>query len=268
MTQWNFKWTLGLLFSGVTAIFIVYHGKENVVNNDISYLIAPFTAVVAGCIALCRLGWQGKRALVVRDILIGSTLWFFGEVVLLILAWRGMDASPSLADILFCIGYLFFGRAVILEADLFEVHWKKLNFHVLAFLVTVFAGIAGVVGYIGAKGYDGDASILTNIATLSWSVGDLIVGGLSLVLLVMVWEYRCGTVRREWMWFMGALLLHLVADTAYSLSPAVIVDGSWMNTFLNVLWIGGYFCIAGYFLEMEGELRRFRSEKLCVLKSI
>lgn len=258
MKQWNFKWTLGLLFSGVIGLFIAYHGKANVVNNDISYLIAPFTAVVAGCIALCRLGWQGNRALVVRDILIGSTLWFFGEVVLLILAWRGMDASPSLADILFCVGYFFFGRAVILEADLFEVQWKKLNFHVLALLVTAFAALAGVVGYIGAKGFDSHVSTIANIATLSWSVGDLIVGGLSLVLLVMVWEYRGGTVRREWMWFIGALLLHLVADTAYSLSPAVIVDGSWINTLLNILWMGGYFCIAGYFLEMDGELRRVR----------
>jgi hypothetical protein len=258
MRQWNFKWTLGILFVGVTALFIIYHGKENVVNNDISYLIAPFTAVVAGCIALCHFGWEGKRALVVRDMLIGSTLWFFGEVVLLILAWRGMDASPSLADLLFFIGYFFFGRAVILEADLFEVQWKKLNFHVLAFLVTAFAALAGVVGYIGAKGYDGDASMLTNVAILSWSVGDLIVGGLSLVLLVMVWEYRDGTVRREWIWFMGAMLTHLIADTAYSLSPAVIVDGSWTNTLLNIAWMGGYFCIAGYFLEMDAELRRVR----------
>lgn len=268
MKQWNFKWTLGILFAGVTALFIVYHGKANVVNNDIAYLIAPFTAVVAGCIVLCRLGWQGKRALVVRDMLIGSMLWFFGEVVLLLLAWRGMDASPSLADLLFFIGYFFFGRAVIWEAELFAIQWKKLNFHLLASLVTAFAAIAGVVTYMGAKGYDRDASILTNVAVLSWSVGDLIVGALALVLLVMVWEYRSGTVRREWMWFMGALLLHLVADTAYSLSPAVIVDGSWLNTLLNVLWIGGYFCIAGYFLELDGELRRVRREKFCVLKSV
>lgn len=258
MKHGDFRWTLGLLFSFVTALFVLYHGAENVVNNDILYLIAPFTAMVAGCIALCHFGWEGKRAMVIRDMLVGAGMWFSGEVTLLFLAWQGMPASPSPADLFFFIGYLFFGRAVIREADLFTVKWKKLNFHVVAFLMTAFAVMAGVVGYIGAKGFDSEMGILTNIATLSWSAGDLIVGGLSLVLLVMVWEYQGGTVRREWSWFLGALLLHLVADSAYSLSPAVIVDGSWINTLLNVLWVGGYFCIAGYFLEMESEMRRVR----------
>lgn len=258
MKQLNFKWVLGMLYAGVSALFLIYNGVENVVSNDVYYLIAPFTAVTAGFIALFHIGWGGKRAMVIRDVLTGSMLWFIAEVILLVLAWKDMESYPSLADTFFLVGYFFFARAIIRESKLFEVQWKKLHFQLVAVLMALFAGITGLVTYVGARGYDSGESILVNFTTISWSLGDLIVGGLALVLLAMAWEYRNGTVRREWLWFIGAIFAHLIADTVYSFNPEVIVDGSWLNTFLNILWMGGYFLFAGYFLEIDREMRRIR----------
>lgn len=258
MSQWNFKWILGLLYAGVSVLFLVFNGVENVVSNDIYYLIAPFSAVVGGIIVLMHLGWDGKRAMMIWDVLVGSILWLVAEIILLYLAWNSLDPYPSLADAFFLVGYFFFARAIYRESKLFVVKWGSVNFQVLAFLITTFAMIAGVVGYIGANGYDSEASMLANFTTISWSVGDVIIGGLALILLAMVWEYRGGTVRREWLWFIGAILLHLIADTIYSLNPEVIVDGSWLNTFLNILWMGGYFLFAGYFLQIDQEMRKVR----------
>ncbi len=102
--------------------------------------------------------------------------------------------------------------------------------------------------------------MLVNMATLSWSVGDLIMGGLGLILLVMVWNYKNGLVRREWIWFMCAVLVNLVADTTYNLSPQATASGSLMTVFLNSMWVSAYFLFTGYFLQMRRELERLQTK--------
>jgi hypothetical protein len=260
MKNLNFKWLLAVLYCGLILSFFLYQGEENLVLNLTVYLIAPLSAVFAGIITLRRLGWQGRRAAVLKYVLFGLFLWLFGELVILYFAQEGMDPYPSIADALFLAGYALFSAAVISEAKLFDLHWKKIDPQVLWGLGSGLALVVGVVGYIAVTGYDSESGLLVSLTTISWSIGDLIMGGLALVLLAMAWNYREGMVKREWLWFILAALVNLVADTIYNLSPEAMLEGTNLTLFLNSLWSGAYFLLAGYFLQLNSELKKMQTK--------
>lgn len=259
MTKINFKWILLIIYSALLIIFWKYQGPENLIFNLKMYLIAPLTAIISGLLTLKVLGWGGKRSSVFKLTLFALILWFFAETVLLYLAWKGSDTYPSLADLLFILGYILYSLSVIKEAKVFNLNWNQLASKVKSFLALLFIGIVGTSVYIMTKGYDPEAGLLSNIATISWSMGDLSVGSLSIILLALSWNYQGGAVRRIWFWFIAAVALNFIADMIYSLNPSVIVDGSLLNSFLNAMWMGAYFCFAGYFLEMRSILLKLKS---------
>jgi len=267
MNKLSYQWILGLLYSGLITIFLFFRGAEYVFFNQLLYLIAPLTALLAGFITISRLGWQGKRADVLKHILLALSSWFLGELSLLYFIWKGIETSPSIADTFFIAGYIIFCRAILLKTRLYDLHWKTINPRLLAALFSLFILVVGLVSYIGARGYNPGESMLVNLTTFSWSVGDLVMGGLGLILLALLWQYREGSVKQAWMWFLGAVITNLIADTIYNLNPEVIVDGSWANWFLNMLWVGAYLMFAGYFLEIGGSYSQM-SEAFLILAGV
>ncbi len=261
MKKTNFKWLLGLVYFGLILVFLIFQGEENLVINLTFYLIAPLTSLAAGIITLRRLGWVGKRAMVLKFLLAALALWFLGEFMTLYYAWKGVSPYPSLGDVFFIAGYALFSTAVIFEARLFNLNLKKINPRLLSALGIILALLVILVSYFGVIGYKQEESLLVNLTTLSWSVGDLVMGGLGLILLAMVWEYRGGSVKREWLWFICAVFVTLLpADIIYNLNPEAINSGSSLNLFLNSMWVGAYFLFAGYFLEMNDELKRIQTK--------
>lgn len=260
MKKFDFKIFLVLVFILVTTFFLIFSSEENIVIRHIVYLLGPITAVVAGLIAMKSLGWNGRRATIVASILVGVGLWLLGETATLYFVWKGIDTYPTIADFFFVSGYVFYTLAVVLKIKLFGLHWGKVNTIRWFVLGVSFILITLVVVYMTVLGYDPEGSFLANFTGFSWSLGDLVAGGLSLVLLAMIWEYKDGSVRIGWLWFMGAIFANLVADAVYSLNPGVILEGSWTSIILNSVWIAGYCMFAGYFLEVIREIKKIENK--------
>ena len=240
--------------------FLIFSSEGNIVIRHIVYLLGPIIAVVAGIITMRSFGWRGRRATIVASVLVGVGLWLVGETATLYFVWKGVDTYPTIADFFFVSGYIFYTLAVILKIKLFGLHWKKVSLKRLLILGIFFLLITIVVGYMALLGYDPEGGFLVNFTVFSWSLGDLVAGGLSLILLAMIWEYKDGLVRIGWLWFMGAILANLVADAVYSLNPGVILEGSWTSIILNSVWIAGYCMFAGYFLEVHREIQRIENK--------
>jgi hypothetical protein len=256
--KFGFFGTLIFIFVAMVITYIIDWGEQDVVIQKLVYLIGPTTALVAGAMTLAKIGWQGKRANVVKNVIAALTLWLLAEIVTLYMVWMKIETYPSVADALFLLGYIMFSAAVVSEAKLFDLNWTKLDHKVLAYLGTMFAFMVGLVGYISVLGYNPTESLLASLTTLSWSVGDLIMGGLGLILLAMVWKYRQGTVKRGWLYFMIATLINLIADTIYNLYPNALAEGSALTIVLDAMWTSGYFLMASYFLEIRQQATRFQ----------
>ncbi len=258
MNKMNFKWVLLLIYFGLVTVFLVNWGEFDGTVQKLFYLVAPLVSIVAGMLTLNLLGWQGKRASVLKWVLVALGLWFFGELTTLYMIWKGVSPYPSLADVLFLAGYAVFIRSVALEAKLFDLQWRKLKPSLLATLAIAFILVTAMLSYIAVKAYSPEESLLVNLTTISWSIGDLIMGGMGLMLLAMVWQYRKGAVKWAWLWFMLATVINLIADTIYNLNPEAIFDGSTLTTVLDIMWVGAYFMMAGYFLETRREVEKLQ----------
>ncbi|HCI05357.1 MAG: hypothetical protein UX26_C0027G0005 [Parcubacteria group bacterium GW2011_GWC1_45_9] len=258
MGKINFKWVLLLIYLGLVASFVINWGEFDVAIQKLFYLIAPLTSIVAGILTLNLLGWQGKRSSVLKWVLAALGLWLLGELTTLYLTWKGESPYPSLADLFFLTGYVVFIKSVLLEAKLFDLQWKKLSPFLLTMIAAVFILVTAILGYIAVGAYSPEESLLVNLTTISWSIGDLIMGGMGLMLLAMAWQYRKGLVKKAWQLFMFATLINLVADTIYNLNPEAIYDGSTLTTVLDSMWVAAYFLMAGYFLEIRHEVQKLQ----------
>ena len=260
MKNINFKIFLFLIFIITTTLFLIFSGEENVVIRLVIYLIGPITAVVSGMVAMKSFGWSGKKAAIATSVLVGVGLWLLGEIATLYFVWKGVDTYPTIADFFFISGYVFYTLAVVLKIKLFGLVLNKIDIKKLVTLGILFLITALLSGYMALLGYDPEGGFLVYFVSFSWVLGDLVAGGLSLILLAMAWEYRGGLVRIEWLWFLGALFANLVADSVYSLNPRIIAEGSVLSILLDIVWIAGYCMFAGYFLERYKNTKELKNK--------
>jgi hypothetical protein len=261
MKKIGFPWFLGIIYIILIGLFSVNWGEFDVLIQKILYLIAPITALASGWLTLLRMGWQGKRATILKHVIMALGFWLVAEVLTLYATWKGFEQYPSISDVCFWIGYILFSVAIIQEAKLFNFHVGKINKIVLLFLVVLYGCIIAIVGYFGIViAYKPDETWLVNAATISWSIGDLINGGLGMVLLAMAVQYHEGIVKRSWVWFVGATIINLLADTIYNMYPNALTDGSLLTLILDFMWVGGYFLYAGYFLEIRRNIYQIQKK--------
>jgi hypothetical protein len=262
MKKISFIPMLIFIFLSIASAFFINLGTKDVVTQKTVYLIGPIIAIIAGLMSLRKMGWKGKRPSVIINVIIALCLWFIAECITLYMIFVGVEPYPSLSDLFFLVGYVFFSRAVYLEARLFDLNIKKLNKRVSLLLGLAFVFVVGIVISMAIKGFRPEDSLLANLTTISWSMGDLIMGGLSIALLAMVWTYRTGTVKKEWLWFISATTINLIADSIYNLNPNAISDGSLWTVVLDLMWVSGYLLMAGYFLEIRKGIIKIQSKTL------
>ncbi len=268
MSKIGSSFMLVLLYLSIVTFFLFHQSENYAALNKAVYLIAPIVPVFAGLILLKNLGWTGQRASVIKWLWAGLILWFMGEISILYFISINQDTYPSIADLFFLTGYASWFRAVILEIRLFSVNWKEIDFSVLSTLGTVFFVMVLITGYIIFLGYDSNEGLLSNLTTVSWTISDLIIAGLALILVSLVWKYKSGSVRREWIWFIGAILVNFVADTIYSLNPDAISDGSLLTILLDSIWISGYFLFTMYFLQINKKILEIQSKASSLKNSV
>ncbi len=123
----GFKWVLTAVYVVIVLLFIHFRGDEHLTLINIIYMSAPAIAILGGIFTLRRLGWNGKRAQILKIMLLALVSWFVAESISLYLTWKGDQPYPSLADVFFLSGYGLFSIAVIQEVRLFGLHWEKMS---------------------------------------------------------------------------------------------------------------------------------------------
>jgi hypothetical protein len=256
MQKLNFRWWLAIIYLVLLTLYFINRGAANVVTQKLIYLVAPLVSLVSGKLTLDAVGWQGKRATVLKIFLFGLILWFIGEAYTAYMAWIKVEYYPSLSDVLYWIGYLLFPLAFILEMKLFNLRLNQLPPLVLTILGFAFTLVALVIGYIAVTiGYKPQESLLVNFATISWSIGDFITGTLGLILFAMSWQYKQGMVKKAWIWVAYSFFVFLIADIIYDIYPDALYAGSPLSMVLDFTWMGCYMLIAGFFLQILEQIK-------------
>jgi hypothetical protein len=254
------KLLLAALYIVGIAIFFTHQTEEAYISNSLVYLSGPIAAFVAGFFVLRRTGWTGKRSVTLQWVWFSAILWMLAEFVYSYLMYQGSELYPSLADVLFLLGYIGFAIALVSELRLFNLKLSNIPTSRLSFLALVFAAALSFFTYIAINSYDESVGWFVNLVTLGWSIGDIITGGLALLLLGLIWDYQGGTVRYEWLWILLGLAANFAADTVYSLNPEIVTSVSFTGTVLNAIWYLGYFFFAAYFVQIYEGVTRFQNK--------
>jgi hypothetical protein len=171
---------------------------------------------------------------------IGEVIWNYYELILHI------KPFPSFADVFYLLAYplIFFG--LLNEVSIGAIHWKKIN-RAIFFLFTIASlCLAVLVFYFGVYvAYDVKESLLANIIAMGYGVGDLVLIVTNMFVLILVWEFRGGSLSRTWIVIFVSLLCMLLADILFALYPDQYQAQLWIyKNSLDSLWMLSYLLFA------------------------
>jgi hypothetical protein len=254
------KYSLLTVFILISLFFATYSSDEYYVTNAFIYLFGPLSAAIVGLFVLNSVGWSGKKMRTVRWMWYGLVSWLVAEITYFYLLYKGLELYPSLADLFFIFGYVGFTVAVLYELQLFKLRVSNISNKRLVSIAALFVLVLGFYGFIAIQGWNTDVAVWVNLVTMSWSIGDIIVGGLTLLLLCLMWDYADGMVSREWIWIILAFTANFIPDTLYTLDPDRINTPVLVVAVMNILWFMGYFFFISYFLQVRQAVQKIQQK--------
>lgn len=213
--------------------------------NSTLYLFFPVIAVFAG-FRLSRLYAKSVTGRIIAGMSFGLLCWALGEFIWYAFEiFLSIDPFPSVADIFYLLGYLFFVYALMKELTKIKESFKEIHFfHCVTYLIVVSFFIIPVSYYGIYSVYDGDVTMLQNIIAMAYGVGDLLlIVAASLVLLPLL-QHSDGKFARFWNTMTAGFIFFLLADILFGIFTEQYIGDIKIYRYIDFLWIAGYFCFA------------------------
>lgn len=237
-----------VLFLTVASVYwLQLGGAYFVAIRDGVYLLPPFTAFIAGLFALTSYGLKGFRSRTILLITLGMGCWFIGEFL-----WNYYEyflhanPFPSFADVFYLAAYPLIFTGLWNEIANTHVTWKQIP-KALTFLFGISAILlSAIVLYFGVyQAYDATESLFANSIAMGYGIGDLLLILVSIVILILVWEFRGGKIVNAWMSIFIGLIFTLIADILFAIytDPYKAQVFLYKSTF-DTFWMIGYLCFA------------------------
>lgn len=269
------KFNLYLIFSIIVIITyccISFIQSENYPwLEDVIYLIAPISAFIAGLFLVKKFNLKSYQGWALFFLVLGMFIFTLGELTWVYLFYiEGVEPYPSIADIFFLGVYpiSLIGLLIKVKAEKFTWSLENLKkyfiFPVISFIV------AALVVYFGIySAYIPEDSYASNVVSMLYGVGDLILIFACFFVLIITIEYKKGKMFFPWLLITLSYSVLLIADVLFSANKDAYDASITMTVMIDSIWIAGYF-IFGLgmikFLEIiEGQegsiLKRLNAEK-------
>lgn len=207
--------------------------------TQIIYLVSPFIAVLSGFYLVKTYGIGGSRGKVFLFFTLGLLAWFLGDVLwMLFSVFLDIDPFPSVADVVYLISYPLLLTSVLIEVFTNKISWtaKKLVPAILlsAFLI-IFTSYYGIY-----YAYSTDATMLENIVSIAYGVGDTLIAVLIIFVLMVSLEYQKGQFFLPWIGLFMGMIFMVFADILYAVyyEPYGLLIKTYQ--YIDLLWIASY----------------------------
>lgn len=253
-TQWSIRmfkhigYLLGILY--ILCIIVYWFGlggDDAIFWRNTVYLLPPLVAVCAGMTTLYEFGLSGTRAKTLIYLMFGLVCWLVGEILFFSYAVIfHTDPFPSLADVFYLIGYLGFFIALLNEIRTSSIKVNTVAPSVLfLFAIASFAFALGFAYFGIYLAYNPIESLMANIISISYGVGDLILLLTSMMMLILAWEYRGGRLSRMWTLLFFSFLMMLCGDILYAIHTVAYTSEVWLyKSLIDTFFMGSYLLFA------------------------
>lgn len=242
-----------IYFLVVACIFPI---STNATLEQILYSGSSLVAIIMGFKAHQMYGGgKGSHSLII--FMTGIGVWLIGDII-----WWYQNLTtgitvPSIADFFYLLGYPLFFIAITNEILRVHISWKSVNKAFMGGVLLMALLFITVFSYFSIfLAYDKSYSIIQNIVTLGYGIGDIILIIMSFFLLTLVNEYRGGKVSRCWLFLFLGFVVTLLADMLYALYvPNFQKQASLLEAFSDSLYVGGYLLWAAAFYYLREMIR-------------
>jgi hypothetical protein len=224
----------------VLYLFFAYSGMaEGVFAKNICFLIAAFTPVFASAYLVASFGLKNKRGKTFLLLNLGFLLFFIGEVLWFVSDYYfNVYPFPSVIDFFYLIAYPVIFVGLINEANFSAVDFS-IKKNIKFFLIALVSALA--VFYIGVyRPYDSESDLLSNLITLFYGVGDVILIIVSFFIVKILQNYGEGKMSRPWFFIAMSMIAMLVADILFAFFPEQYDSSLNIQSITDVFWMASY----------------------------
>lgn len=258
-----------VLFFG--AYFILYlfinllSSSKNLLADTL-YVFSALIAFLAAVYTVYFYGINNPRGRALLYIALGILLWFFAEATWVFLDFFSQTAPyPSVADVFFILAYPLFFIGLAKEAQIGKISWKPDRILPLVALASV---LGLVVFYFGVyTAYNAAQDTISNLFSIFYGVGDLILLIVGVLSLFIILDYRKGRLFAPWIMIMLGFFSILVADIIFSVYEDSYIEGGGNIIRIDIFWTSGYLLIGFGLTLISISLKEMRSKLIASLNN-
>jgi diguanylate cyclase len=248
------------IFIGIGLIYLFYSGENQILIRNLAYIFAPLTALISALLAAREYGLKNKHGKALLLIFAGITLWFIGEFLWLIFEHiLHIEPFPSVADGFFLFGYPLLYIGLLLEYRSGKVKLSTPKLLLNGTLAAIFGALILFFGILPA--YSIENSVLENIFSIAYSLGNLVLAITMIMILSLILEYKQGKIFYPWFFFFIGILTTITADLLFGVYFNEYLDGSiYHRNILDLLWTSGYLFFSLSFFKFINIVREAREK--------
>lgn len=248
MNNRNITIFLGIIAFATIPVYWLQMGFHIVAVRDTLFMSTIFMAMCGGIFAVWKFGINRARSITLLSFAIALTSVFIAESIFEYhyIKYYHNIPFPSVEDYFNLAYYIFFFIGLMNEIRIARINWKKVNKKMLLLLAIGCLILVGIVSYFGVyKSYDPTLDLFSNLVSMGYGVGDLLLILTAFSVFVLVREYRGGRLARIWLTFFIALLLVLTADITWSFYSSQYHNEVWFyKSLLDTIWMLAYLSYA------------------------
>lgn len=261
------KLKLLLIAFFLTSIFTAITIVTNILPENLQYIYeffyggAPLLLVITSIWTLRSVETKTHHTQYLLPMTIAYILLFIGEIIWLYLEYLlKIEPFPSIADILFLASYVPLALAYIVAIKFAKVtitQSRLIAFVVISIVLTFITIRWGIYA-----AYDPNATMNSNIISISYAFGDLIIMFGALAAILLVAEYKGGSLSNMWLAFAVGLSVTWGADILFAIFNTIYNDNLYLSYIMDSLWIAGYLCYTWGMLIAAESIKKIRDKYL------
>lgn len=250
-----------ILFVDIAAAYVMHRP----LLSNVLYLNPPMLAVIAGIYAVHTFHWSNSTGKVFALLTAGLACFWIGEILFFLNQFVfHTNPFPSVADVFYIAAYPLLFAGFIKAALNQSVKWHNLSKFYLFFILLLLISLSVLVAYFGVyQAYKPEESTLSNLISMAYGIGDLIIIIPSLFILKIIMDFRGGKLFYSWVLMLAALMSLLAGDLLFGIyrnqytsliSPYTFIDLAFTASYL--LFTFSFFYTASIIHEMNVRLKK------------
>ena len=265
------KFNLYLIFS-IVVVFAyccvsLLQSKNYPWLEDVIYLIAPISAFIVGLFLVRKFNLKSYQGWVLFFLVLGMFVFTLGELSWAYLFYvERIEPYPSIADVFFLGVYPISLIGLLIKIKAGKFTWSSVNFKKYFIFPVISFIVVTLVVYFGIySAYVPEDNYASNIVSMLYGVGDLILICACFFVLIITIEYKKGKMFFPWLLITLSYSVLLVADVLFSANRDIYDESVAVTIIIDLIWIAGYFIFG---LGMIKFLEIIESQEKNILKKL